>query len=108
MQIETPLKRGRSIKYNGKSVGTTRRQLGKWVFEWKQEPFRSFCTPDSTAYGMSRGLKEALEASPFELVKVGHGMIPVGALDDYDLLLPTNDVFNEPPGEPQRLITVNE
>lgn len=108
MPIETPLSGNQPIRYKGKTVGHAKRSYNNWIFVWNQTPFRVFSDTMRTAYGMSEGLKENLEKSPFDLVEVGNGTIPVGTLDDYDIVLPTHDCFEEPPKEAQRLVMIYE
>lgn len=95
------------VEYRGSTVGHIETRRGLDVFDWAQRPLHFASTEDTTVYGMGVGLCQKLENEGVTYVEIEGELLLVNALTSYKMIWPDNDVFDDTPPEPQRLIEVD-
>lgn len=95
------------VNYRGSIVGHIETRRGLDVFDWAQQPLYFASSPDTTTFAMGVGLCQKLEDEGVTYIEIEGELILVKELRSCELIWPNNDVFNESPPEPQRLVEVD-
>lgn len=99
------------VRFNGKTVGHIGRDNSgsKKLFVWSQTPLRFVSTSTKTGYSMSQKLIDRLADRNVDSVFISDAetYVPFSKIETGDVLHKTDNRFNNPPDDDQRVVYVS-